>query len=335
MSALKPVLIIGGSGSVGARMAATLRKLHPDLPIAIGGRDMDKARKVAAGLGKATAVPVDVSRPDLGQPDGSFGALVAFLYDDTLNLIRHAQAHQIPYIGISTGIHEIGPEVMQFAFAPNTAPIVMGSGWGAGAVGLAALKFTRDFASVDSLEMSALLDEQDLGGPAAESDYQRLVAIPYALQRQDGRWRWTPAGEQGRTLTALDGRKLAAQTYSPFDVYTLAAATGARNVRFDFVLGETSSRRRGEPFSTEALVEIEGTGKDGKPARRRYELMHPQGQAPLTALTVALLVERLLGLAGGDPAAPGLYFPETLIDPAYAVRRFEEYGLKLSTSPAI
>ena len=68
-SNLDPVLIIGGSGFVGARAAATLRELHPDLPIAIGGRDMAKAGAVASSLGHANAVAVDLARVDLGQPD--------------------------------------------------------------------------------------------------------------------------------------------------------------------------------------------------------------------------------------------------------------------------
>jgi hypothetical protein len=43
---------------------------------------------------------------------------------------------------------------------------------------------------------------------------------------------------------------------------------------------------------------------------------------------VALGVERLLGLAGGEPAAPGLYLAEVLIDPAYFVRRMQEFGAR-------
>lgn len=51
----------------------------------------------------------------------------------------------------------------------------------------------------------------------------------------------------------------------------------------------------------------------------------------MTALGVALGVERLLGLNGGTPAAPGLYLPEVLIEPAYYVRRMEEFGARIAT----
>ncbi len=54
--------------------------------------------------------------------------------------------------------------------------------------------------------------------------------------------------------------------------------------------------------------------------------MHPQGQAPLTALGVALAVERMLGLSGGEAPKAGLYLPEVLIEPAYYVSRMKEFG---------
>jgi hypothetical protein len=45
----------------------------------------------------------------------------------------------------------------------------------------------------------------------------------------------------------------------------------------------------------------------------------------LTALGIALGVERLLGLRG-EPVAPGIHTPEALIDSAYAVKRMTEIG---------
>jgi len=56
----------------------------------------------------------------------------------------------------------------------------------------------------------------------------------------------------------------------------------------------------------------------------RY-LVHPDGQRPLTALGVALGVERLIGLRG-ERARPGIHTPESLIDPAYALERLVEVG---------
>ena len=121
--------------------------------------------------------------------------------------------------------------------------------------------------------------------------------------------------------------------YSPLDVVSLAAATDAHSIRLDMALGESASRRRGEAFSTEIAIELEGELHDGRRARTRHELVHPQGQAPMTAIGIALGVERLLGLAGGAAVAPGLYTPDLLIDPAYQLERLREAGVQVSRKP--
>jgi hypothetical protein len=325
----KPVLIIGGSGVVGARAAQTLRRLQPELPITIGGRDLAKAEAVAGEIGGADAAAIDLERPDLGQPDRAFGAVAVFVKDATLNSLRFAQARGMPYVSTSSGVFEIGPEVAQAIHRP-TAPVLLASHWLAGAALLPTLHFARAFRRVDSIRIGALLDEEDMGGPAAAADYDRIVTATNRVQvLQDGHWRWIGGEEAAATYRSVDGVELPAQAYSPMDVVSLAAATEARSIRLDLAYSRSASRRRGEPFSTEIAIEIAGERPDGTAGRSRHELVHPEGQAPLTALGIATAVERLLGLAGGAPAAPGLHLPETLIDPAEMVRRLERFGTRI------
>ncbi|MGO1074503.1 hypothetical protein [Inquilinus sp. CA228] len=325
----KPVLIIGGSGVVGARAARTLRRLQPELPITIGGRDLAKAEAVAREIGGADAAAIDLERPDLGQPDRAFGAIAVFVKDSTLNSLRFAQARGVPYVGTSSAVFEIGPEVAQAIHRP-TAPVLLASHWLAGAALFPTLHFARSFRRVDSIRIGALLDEQDMGGPAAAADYDRIVTATTRVQvLQDGHWRWIGGEEAAATYRSVDGVELPAQAYSPMDVVSLAAATEARSIRLDLAYSQSASRRRGEPFSTEIAIEIAGERPDGTAGRSRHELVHPEGQAPLTALGIASAVERLLGLAGGAPAAPGLHLPETLLDPAEMVRRLEAFGTRI------
>jgi len=108
----------------------------------------------------------------------------------------------------------------------------------------------------------------------------------------------------------------------------LATATAARSVRLDLAYAESASRRRGEAFSTEIVIDIAGKGRAGKPTATRQQIVHPEGQASLTAVGVALALERLLGLVGGPPVGPGLYLPEVIIDPAYFVRQLEAFGAR-------
>jgi len=66
--------------------------------------------------------------------------------------------------------------------------------------------------------------------------------------------------------------------------------------------------------------------RNGERSTMRHEIVHPDGQAPLTALGVALAVERMLGLAGGAAPQPGLYLPESILAPDYYVGRMKEFG---------
>jgi hypothetical protein len=327
-STLNPVLIIGGSGVVGSWTARTIRKLHPGLPLAIGGRDLAKAEAVAREIGGAKGVKVDLDRPDLGFSGGeAFSAVAVFVKDDRLSSMRYAQHHRIPYISISSGTFEIGPEVAQYIHAPDRAPILLASHWLAGAAIFPVLAFAKDFQRIDAIRIGVLLDEQDMGGPAALADYNRITgAAPAALTVKDGRMHWAAGDEGTARYVSVDGVELEAQAYSPFDIMALAARTDAKAIRLDLAYSVSASRRRGEPFSTEITIEIEGQGADSKHRLDRHEIVHPQGQAPLTALGVALGVERLLGLACGDAPKAGLYLPEVLIDPAYYVGRMKEFG---------
>jgi hypothetical protein len=56
----------------------------------------------------------------------------------------------------------------------------------------------------------------------------------------------------------------------------------------------------------------------------------PAGAALLTGLSVAMLLERLLGLDGQPPTPPGLYFPYQLLDACAFLRRLEQKGGQLS-----
>jgi hypothetical protein len=329
-----PVLIIGGSGFVGSKAAQTLRRLQPDLPIAIGGRDRDRAEAMAEKIGKAEAVVVDLERRDLGlDPARQFSAVALFLKEQTYNALKYARDHRLPYVGISTGAFELGPELAHHIHAPNRAPVLMASHWLVGAATFATLAHSRDFAAIDDIKIVGVLDEQDMGGPAAAADFERFMTFASKpLILKDGHWRFVDGADAGRSVTDRDGVTVQALSYTPFDVLSLAARTDARSVRFDYVYGESSARRRGESFATEVIVEIDGTLKDGSKAHRRLDLFHPEGQAPISALGVALGVERLLGLTGGEPVAPGLYFPDSIIDPVYAVRRLKEFGTDVRQS---
>ncbi|WP_334656784.1 hypothetical protein [Sphingomonas panaciterrae] len=119
---------------------------------------------------------------------------------------------------------------------------------------------------------------------------------------------------------------MAASGFSSIDVAGLAAATGARDISFDIATGVSSSRRRGEPKSTEIIIDLTGEGPDGAALRTRHAVFHPAGAAPLTALGVSMILARLTGLDGAAPTPPGLYFPYQALDHAAYLARLHEEG---------
>jgi hypothetical protein len=198
---------------------------------------------------------------------------------------------------------------------------------------LVALHVVREFDRIDSIRIGAVLDEQDAGGPAGLADLERLfIASSAGLERRDGVFTWLAASDAQTEVRASDGAVLPGQSIPILDVPSLAHATGAPNVRFDYVLGESVGRRRGGRPSIEVRIDVEGADGANAPLRVNRYLVHPDGQRTLTALGVALGVERLLGLRG-EPARPGIHTPESLIDPAYAVDRLTELGACFVNAP--
>ncbi|MDF2999156.1 MAG: hypothetical protein K0R27_4793 [Xanthobacteraceae bacterium] len=325
-----PILLAGGAGIVGRHAAQELRVARPQIPLLMGGRDIARAEEAASAVGHAEGVTIDLEDQDLGL-DGRPVSAVAVLFTDTsVAGLRFAQARGIPYISISPGIVEFGPEVATFIHNPRAAPVVLGTEWLVGATSIPTLEFAKRFAQVDNITIGAVLDEQDAFGPAAEADLERQTrTMPAALARRDGAYVWRIGEDARGRFHAVDGTLMEASALSPNDLLGLATATGAPNVEFNLALGTSSTRRSGGQLSTEIIIELAGTDRAGGPLRTRHAVVHPGGQMPLTGLGVAMILERLLGLGGQPPTPPGLYFPHQLLGPRAYFARLDAIGGKI------
>ncbi len=321
-----PIALIGGAGIVGCWAAHFLREAHPRVPLIVAGRNRERTEQAAAGIDLATPVVIDSTSADLGLGDTPVAAVATLFTDTTGAILRWAQRRGAGHVNISPGITELGPEVGSFIQAPTSAPVVLGTEWLVGATSVPAQLFSRAFGRVDIIHISAVLDEKDDFGPAAQDDLERQIkAAPAALVRREGAWQWL-AGDQANThICAVDGVQMPASAYTPNDVLSLANATGATDIRFDLALGTTSTRRAGGKMSTEIIIDLSGEDHAGRPLHTRHAIVHPEGQMPLTGLGVALVLERLAGLVGDTPQ-PGLYFPSQLIDHETYVDRLMRAG---------
>ncbi|MGF7151190.1 hypothetical protein FHS96_004853 [Sphingomonas zeicaulis] len=322
-----PILLMGGSGAIGRQSAQALRAVYPDVPLLIGGRDLAKSREAAEAIGNAEGVVLEPREDDLGLGDRGVRAAAVFYADERLAGLRFAQRRGIPHLGISSGIYEIAPEVAIHMHRPDAAAIVLGYEWLVGATTVATLECAKSFKRLDAIRIGALVDDDEQPGPAVAEDFERLAGmLPAALTRSDGAYIWRRDDEAKTTFSAIDGTRMEASGFSSIDVVGLATETGAPTVEFNIANGISSSRRRGEPMSTEIIIELTGEDQEGALRRTRHAVFHPGGAAPLTALGVAMILERLTGLDGAVPTAPGLYFPYQVVDRATYIARLQAAG---------
>ena len=329
---LDPILLMGGSGAIGHHTARALRAAHPDVPLLIGGRDLAKAQRAAEQIGGAQGVAIDSAADDLGLGDRPVSAVVVFYMDHALAGLRFAQKRGAPHLSISSGVFEIAPEIALYMHTPGASPIVLGYEWMVGATTVSTLSVARAFGRIQDIRINALVDEQDTGGPTVATDFEHLNRmLPAALTRRDGVFVWREGADSKASFHAVDGTEIEASGFSSIDVVGLAAATGAPNVQFNLATAVSSSRRQGRPMSTEIIIELVGEDLKGDPLHTRHAVIHPAGAAPLTGLSVAMTLERLLGLDGQPPTPPGLYFPYQLLDASTYLERLKEEGGELRT----
>ncbi len=331
---LNPILLMGGSGAIGHRTARALRAAHPDVPLLIGGRDLAKAQRAAEQLGGAQGVVIDSTADDLGLGNRPVSGVVVFYMDHALAGLRYAQKRGVPHLSISSGVFEIAPEIATYMHTPDAAPIVLGYEWMVGATTVSTLKIAEAFGRVSDISINALVDEQDTGGPTVATDFEHLNRmLPAALTRRNGVYVWREGEDSRVSFRAVDGTEIEASGFSSIDVVGLAAATGAPNVQFNLATGISSTRRQGKPMSTEIVIELAGEDLQGEPLRTRHAVVHPAGAAALTGLSVAMILERLLGLGGHPSAPPGLYFPYQLLDATAYLKRLAQEGGELRELP--
>jgi hypothetical protein len=328
---LGQILFAGGAGFVGRTAVKWFRERHPSVRVLVGGRNLQAAGEIAQEIGNAEAVAIDLDKPHLGLGDDvTLAAVVMLAPEAGLKGMSYAQDLGVPYLNINAGFTEIGPELALFAHRATAAPVVLASHWMAGAATLLALNSAKGFERVCSIMLGAIVDEKDPVGPAAIEDMERVHGMaPAAIVFEGGRRVWLSGDDAKGKFTSVDGRSLNATAFSTFDTASLQVATGAQDVRFDLVNGESSSRRRGGEAATEIVVEIEGQ-INGRTKRSRSMLEFKQGTASLTGLSIVLSLASVLGLGDRAPARPGLYLPELLSDSKWFLAELRSAGAIIS-----
>lgn len=324
-----PFLIIGGYGTVGSHLVSLLNQFLPDLPVVIAGRNAEKAQKSALQYDNTTGIAIDTQRPDLGI-DGSmkFSGIAVLTNDLSTHPAQYAIAHGIPYTSIATQLNHIAPKLTLYLRNPDSRVLIQDTSF-AGILISAGIYCSSHFQKVKRIRAAALMDENDLGGPASQADSGDFSQKEAGLLLEDSQWIVPRDGKEMREYTLKDGFAFTGMSFPGFDAAELAYATDATSARVDFALGQSHGSRHGEKPSVEIIYEIEGTFTDGQDGMLKFQLTHPEGQTFLTAAGVAVGIESLLQ----NDKNPGLYLTSQKIDPEFMLSRLVQSGAILSSLP--
>ncbi|MGO4741592.1 hypothetical protein AB4099_34145 [Bosea sp. 2KB_26] len=345
----RKIVLVGGSGVVGAQVAQILKRRQPLTDLVIAGRRMEAAQAVATTVG-GSALSMDVDAGSL--PDALDGSIIVAMTNDPHDrLLKYALRRGLPYVDITRWTGRVKQALVTVAAqGPLRAPVIFASAWMASISGLLARDACRDLAVVDSISMDILFAVADQAGPNSAAYMDRLSEPFYTIEE----------GEWVRRVGLLDGHMVEfykAGNYKTYrfdtpDQANLPQLTGALTVDarigFDDVKATTLlhllvrsgiwsllSRPMFDNVRRSILynpgpgaahrIRISAKGRDGagKSATESVHIIDPAGQTHLTALGAVLQVENLLSAA--PPA--GSYLGEALLDPAYVSRQLQNEGV--------
>jgi len=184
MMAKKDILIVGGYGTVGQRIAADLA---PDAPgrIVVAGRSGDRAAAFATTLGHgARGRPIDVDDPASIEAALDGVSLVVSCIDQREpHLLRAAIAHGLAYTDITPHLIQRRPtETMKIDAARAGARILLGAGLAPGISSMFARLGANRVGDVVRVESNVLLSVGDVFGPASRSYIMDEIVQPYTIQ---------------------------------------------------------------------------------------------------------------------------------------------------------
>jgi saccharopine dehydrogenase-like NADP-dependent oxidoreductase len=350
------ILITGGYGTVGCRIAADLA---PDYPgrVVVAGRSAEKAAQLAAELGYGVrGRRVDVGDP--GSVEAALGGVVVVLScidQPEPHLLRAAIGRGLAYTDIAPHLMTRRPtEAMKAEAAQTGARIVLGAGLAPGISSMLARLGTDHLGSqtLESVESNVLLSVGDTYGPASRAYIMEEIALPYAVRIEGREVPTCPFAKSARvSFPPPLGEKTAYLFPFSDQVFypeTLGTRTGlSRLVLEPPWLGKLLSvlvrlritaalrRREGAEERVQRLMarlqrryrglDWYGVVVDVRGARGRVRAsLVGRGQATGTAIGASAVVR---ALAEGEVKQPGIWLVEQVVPPGPFFERLAARGL--------
>ena len=333
------ILVVGGYGIVGSRIAKILDRRNPQARVLLGGRSIDKAKALASQFSQAQGVAFDVDDPAslsrLPQRPDVIIVAVNDLHDVTLHAAIKAGISLIDVTRWTERVRDL--EAIVAAARPQSS-VVAGSSWMACVPGALTLAEAALLDQVDSIDISVLYAMKDVSG-GNSVEYMDRLATPFPVLREGRQAVAIPYTEK-RKVRFDNGVQASVYRFDSPDQHILPRLTGAGSVAariafddkattwifwliirsglWDLFSGERfKSLRRGLLHNPGAgaphRVRVDLVGvRGGHKLRRTLHVVDGEGQSHMTAVGAVLQAEWVLGLNGFEAPGGGLHYGESM-----------------------
>ncbi|MFU0964978.1 hypothetical protein [Kluyvera ascorbata] len=314
------IFIAGGYGMIGGNLATQLRARFPESTLILAGRTPQKGEALAAKLGNALTVSLDLLSGEIPQLAATSQLIISAVPDPKHALGEFAIRHNIAFIDITVGTADGYAPLLNMAMQYQaTSPVVPLGYYEAGMFLPLVDKLSRQFSSIDSVRLTALHDPEDPIGAVTEQELTQELAP--AFVREEGIWRYTSAQDE---IDLISGERVETTPFGILDVSAVAAMTNAENIRLDVAMGISEGQRKSAKASVELYVDMQGINDSGIPEAKRIIASDPQGQAHFTALGVVTVIEAMF-----ESSFTGFVLPEQLLKPEVALAAMQQAGVEL------
>lgn len=354
------ILIAGGYGVVGRRIAAELAPDYRDQVI-LAGRNLDRAKATAATIGHGTrGREVDVTVPSsIAAALDEVAVVVSCIDQPGRNLLHAVIERGLRYTDITPHLTELGRgaayEKIDAAARSSGARVVLGTGIVPGIANVMVRAVAQMLGGTEEIETSLLLSASDAVGPASFDYFLQELSMPFALHVNgtDRRARAfsdprqiefpPPVGARSAYLfpfsdQVLYPRTMGARTavtrlaIEPANLATLLAMVvrvGAASLIAREPVRRAIARRRknGPPRAgTLFALRVDVTNR----GQSTHATLVGHVQADAAAAGAAGVARALLD---GEVAEPGAWMPEQVVNPGPFFSRLAARGLNVKLAP--
>jgi saccharopine dehydrogenase (NAD+, L-lysine forming) len=238
MSNANDIVVVGGYGVVGRRIAS---RLAPEFPgrVVIAGRDERKAASVCRELGhdtRARRIDVNDSASVASALDGA-GTVMTCVAQREFHVLRAAIARGLAYTDIAPRLaFWQGAQEMDSMARRTGAHVVLGAGLSPGISNMMAAQLAERLGRVDRVETAILLSLGDEYGPDSLHHVLEAITQPFDVLRDGSREKVTPFADGERVLFPKPMGARTAYLFPWSDVVYYPKTLGARTALGRFAL---------------------------------------------------------------------------------------------------